>query len=223
MGIYKSESRPDEGVTLTRKREKLQAYFAGLFDGEGCVHINRQLRAVDAERGWNPTYTAYVTVSMSDPAPLGLLQREYGGTLRTVNHFTGNVRKDGTPRKQMYCWTVAASDARRFLEEIKEYVIVKHEEVKVALSFDAHVSRYRAQRGFNFSSKPLSYFQRSEELYQKCSQLKRISKGVNSVDALMGHGLRQYRSKPEHVEADVLHIRSVLEGVETTAESSATR
>ena len=54
-------------MSWNRKRTALQAYFAGVFDGEGHVGIQ-----------WNgSTYGFRVAIQMDDPQAVLLLWREY--------------------------------------------------------------------------------------------------------------------------------------------------
>lgn len=202
---------------MTRKREKMQAYFAGIIDGEGTICITRQVGKVSKNGDrWNPTYVASVSVTMCDPRAVGLLFREY-----PEGYFaeTG-VTSTGRPKWE---FRLTQNAAYQFLVDIKPYLIIKHEQSKVALSFLVYTRKMRATPGWNASEKPMSYWHRLEDLYQKCRALNGATKGVNSVNLLLDHEMRQYRSKRDDVEQDVRTILGRLEGVETTAEASTSR
>lgn len=179
---------------MTRKREKLQAYFAGLFDGEGTIGVYLTGGA------WRLS----VGIHMIVPLPIGLIFSEYPeGTFKKIN---------GAYRFNLY-----GENARRFLEEIKPYVVYKHEQVKLALSFLNYTSRFRADRRRKNlpmnAPYPAHFHHRAESISQKMKELKG-SMEVNSVE-LWTTKSRQYRAKLSEAESDILKIREHLEGVET--------
>jgi hypothetical protein len=190
---------------MNRKRSQLQAYFAGLFDGEGCIGMN----------GANKSGIA-VIVGMTDPQAVGLIAKEYPEACVYLRPYVG------TTNAPCYLVRINYHKAYNFLRDIEPFVIVKRDQVKVALAYLAHRRRdHFAGRTFGADGKPgCSGFDcagRCERLIQRLTELKRVDyKGVNSVN--LGE-LREYRAKPEDVEADqkfiVDMISSLWEGVET--------
>ena len=82
------------------------AYWAGLFDGEGCVHISKDLRHLE------------ISVTQKKTAILSLLKQTFGGNVSG------------------YKWrAVSTKNAIRFLESIQPHVIIKANGVKIALEF----------------------------------------------------------------------------------------
>lgn len=202
---------------MTRKREKLQAYFAGLFDGEGVVG----LYWMNNGRGGG-SWSLRVAVNMIDPRSIGLLHREYP----EAKFYCKEYDKHKNPTyKPYYVWSLHGRNAERFLSEVKPYVILKQDQVKLALTFLAHQGREAARarrdgntgRYFRYSE---AWHKRTQQLAEKLKQAKLIPSGVNSVNSLLRHELREYRSEPEDVEQDVKHILSLLESVETSVEAS---
>jgi len=179
---------------MTRKREKLQAYFAGLFDGEGTVGVYFT----------GGVWRLSVGIHMIVPLPIGLLFQEYPeATFKKI---------DGAYRLNLYGET-----ARRFLEEMKPYVVYKHEQIKLALSFLNYSSRYRADRRRKKlpmnAPYPAHFHRRAQQIADKMKEQKGTL-GVNSVE-LWPSKSRQYRAKQDEAESDVKKIREHLEGVET--------
>lgn len=95
------------------------AYFAGLFDGEGCIII-----------GSNAAKTNYYLqsrVAMTDIEPLIALQEKYGGALKSY---------DSRPYRQpLSMWVVTARGSEAFLNDVLPYLMVKKRQAKLALRF----------------------------------------------------------------------------------------
>ena len=96
--------------------EYRKAYFAGFFDGEGCISLVRG----------GPTIA--VAVVQVDRAPLDLLSSTYGGKV----NLHGKPAKES--HQQAYRWQVYGSRARVFLEDVRPYLIVKAEKTDEALA-----------------------------------------------------------------------------------------
>ena len=179
---------------MNRKRGQLQGYLAGIFDGEGHVGIHRQE---------GRTYQLKVCVQMDDPQAVALLWREYPEAVYTYH----NEKK---------FWKVMWSQhkAKRVLEELIPFLIVKKEQAKLASSFLAHRAREHTHKRSGGN-----YCERCEYLMQQIQKVRADNKRVNSVNAFLTYELREYRAKQEDVEQDVAIINAkmqeLLEGVET--------
>jgi len=102
--------------------DKIAAYCAGLFDGEGCATIRKHV-SKRARR----TYVFNCAVSMTDIAPLLFLH----------NHFGGSVSKRtrlGTQYVQ-YAWFTSARKALYFAETILPFSMVKKSQLEVGITF----------------------------------------------------------------------------------------
>ncbi len=190
---------------MTRKREKLQAYFAGLFDGEGTVGLY--------EMGAGQ-WSLRVAISMTDPRPVGLLYREY-----PEGKFYSKSYKNRPETRPYYVFGLHGTHTERFLREIEPYVILKQDQIKLGRSFLAHQSRfYAAKRRDGFSRYvryPEEYYTRTKSIAEKMKKAKLGITAVNSVKLLLKHELRQYRAEQEDVNNDVTFLLQALEGVET--------
>ena len=178
---------------MNRKRGQLQAYFAGIIDGEGCIQVRGKA---------GNTYTAGVSVQMDNPEAIMLLWREYPeATLRKCNREVG---------RPYYVFALNHYKAYRFLQDIEPFLILKRAQARITLAFLAHRRRNHSRtKGFDCKG-------RCERFHLKCKAMKRPDpQGVNSVNALLDHGLREYRAKRAEVEEDVRILVSKLEGVET--------
>lgn len=101
------------------KKELLFAYFAGLFDGEGCVRIGKNKP--------NPLHTStshyYLQVLISNQH-LPILQE-----IQTV--FGGSIQES----IKCYVLHIASRQAASFLKAIKSYSRIKLDEIELALAF----------------------------------------------------------------------------------------
>lgn len=192
---------------MNRKRSQLQAYFAGLFDGEGCIGMNGS-----DKNGLS------VVIGMTDPWGIFLIHREYPES----NVYLRPNKENGW--RPCYIIRFNNHKAYNFLRDIEPFSIVKRDQVKVALAYLAH-RRREHYFGRVFNGKGcvgVDCGGRCDRLLTLLSNLKRVTyKGVNSVN--LGE-LREYRAKPEDVEADkeflLTCLHSLWEGVETSGEAS---
>jgi len=166
----------------------MQSYLAGIIDGEGCIGIFYA----------KGTYQARVTVQMQNPEAVLLLAGHYP---------KGKV----SYRNDMWTVVYSHNNAYELLDEIKEYLIVKHAQAKVVLSFLVHRRREHI--------KPVSNCDRCEYYSIILKKVREENKRVKTVDALISHEMRQYRAKPEEVKNDIhqmnVIMRNLSEGVET--------
>jgi len=99
-------------VATNIDKEKL-AYFAGLFDGEGCV---------SASIGG----CLQVTVGNTVIKPLTLGQKLFGGSVN------GYSRKN---RKVCYTWRLCAKNGSNFLQCILPYLLIKDKQAILGIKF----------------------------------------------------------------------------------------
>lgn len=95
----------------------IQAYAAGLLDGEGCIHICK-----------GTEHPLQVIFEMCDVEPLELLSAQWGGNVMVKHNRTvkGRIR---------YRWSIWDSHALEFLADIEPWVFGKAAQVKVALVY----------------------------------------------------------------------------------------
>jgi len=108
--------------------DKELIYLAGLFDGEGYCGIER--RRPSTYRRWG--YQLRCSVTMTDPRPLEIFHSRFGGS------FMKLTRKRG---KDCWQWSITSNKALAFLNEVKDYLIVKD---KVALIGE----KFQSKRSF---------------------------------------------------------------------------
>lgn len=113
------------------------AYLAGIFDGEGCVHIKRNKRK-DCPKGIQ--YELIATVRMSNEYICRLFQMAFGGRIY-------QCKKREIYHKQLWQWIVASHQASDFLETLSPYLIEKKAEATLAFKFQDMKVPIRAEKG----------------------------------------------------------------------------
>lgn len=133
------------------------AYFAGLFDGEGSVRIDR-LRVM----GRNKPYTRYqlrCTMQMTCPYTIREIFREYGGgCTRFDKYYIANPGKHRI-QYQWYIWSDLAAD---FLKRIQPHSITKRDQIEIGIAFQKHVKerplcRHKHLNGSNAKEEILAW------------------------------------------------------------------
>ena len=95
------------------------AYLAGLLDGEGCVTVS----GGDSNR----SHQLRVTLEMTDPEPIYLLQENYGGTIHERERPHG--------RRLLFSWYISGGVALDFLADILPHSLAKENQIIEALKF----------------------------------------------------------------------------------------
>jgi hypothetical protein len=115
-----------------------ESYWAGIFDGEGCIQPYHYTSKVHGEK----FIVAFrVTVSQKEPLILYMLQKQFGGYVRVTPFTTHNGYK--TQRGVWEC--SRAEDVIAFLSVIKPFIVIKEVEVMVALEILESVLKTRDQ------------------------------------------------------------------------------
>lgn len=107
------------------------AYYAGLFDGEGCVFVKRK-RDRGAEHWWSLQVEA--SINLIDPTSLIQLHKDFGGQFRRDQ----KIRVIG--RRHLYTWKVVSCDVVPFLRALLPYSVMKREQIELALQLQARIS-----------------------------------------------------------------------------------
>lgn len=144
----------------------LDAYAAGLFDGEGFVRVD-----VWHKPDSNHTrYQVIASIGMVHYPVIKALQDEYGGSLLENRHDLRNP-----VNRIQFNWRVASQIACRFLKRVQPYLIVKADQVALALTLQEHIDRYR----FKLGNQHRSHQDRAlifEERAAIAAEIKRLKK-----------------------------------------------
>lgn len=92
-------------------------YFAGYFDGEGCIRINRR------ERGKYLEHSVFITVGQKEGATLDWVSETFGGRVYQIK------------RDNSYVWTATNRIAYKVLHRITPFLKYKKPQAVIALSF----------------------------------------------------------------------------------------
>jgi len=128
---------------MKKHNKNMISYWAGLFDGEGCVMISkgRNDRA-------NPCYVLRVSLHNTNKYIIYLLRFYFG-----YGCVSFALRSKEAKRRDIYSWGVANRQAYEFLKLIEPYVIIKKAEVAIALKFQEQVQEQSQYTKKTFSTK----------------------------------------------------------------------
>jgi hypothetical protein len=102
----------------------IDAYAAGLVDGEGCIYIQDSTRKGAGRRA----YSATVEIGMAEKAKslLTAMQRVYGGTVKPSRPASDRWAAS-------HAWVASGTDAERCLERLLSHLVLKKEQARLAL------------------------------------------------------------------------------------------
>lgn len=127
----------------------IEAYTAGLLEGDGCISITRARPYQDKER---VRYSLVVVFAMTDIEPLEKLS----------SYFEGKVRKAKLTSKgrQVWQWSVQGKQAKEFLEMVLPWLTSKSLQALIALRFPV---AFRGEHAGNYM--PIETYEKQEECY----------------------------------------------------------
>ena len=104
-----------------------KAYAAGLFDGEGCIMIDKPRRG----KG----HTLVITLAMRESVAVAWLRERWPGSFRPTT-------KRPKEREAFTCWYWRryTSAAAAFLSDILPYLLTKQTQAQLAIKFQSHKS-----------------------------------------------------------------------------------
>ena len=119
------------------------AYIAGLFDGEGCIRINKN----SAKHNY---YTMHVMVNMSWQWMPEFLRCCFGGAVhkRKMDKYYPNA-------KDQWCWLINGQEAVEFLTSVMPYLKLKRAEAELAIVFQSKKLAKSDYLGFARRGKPM--------------------------------------------------------------------
>lgn len=147
------------------------AYTAGLFDGEGCVLLNKQS---PRKNGKTTPYYLKISIRSTYKPVIEWLRETYGGSI-------GASKPYKVTHKPSWEWLLYSNDALRFLQSVRPYLKIKLDEAIIGIEFQAHVSLYKHTEYQRRGSKkghpvtPPEVISYRENLRQKLNQLRKRS------------------------------------------------
>lgn len=132
-------------------------YVAGLFDGEGCVRVNK------LRRSYGEYFNIEVSIANSFLPILEEIKKEFGG----------RINKHSGTNFPVYKWSASGSEALKFFSEITPYSKIKHEQLIVANEFTIRCQTNK----YHWPNNPMPEEERQyrNQCFIKLQQLKRIS------------------------------------------------
>jgi len=98
-----------------------QAYIAGFFDGEGCLHISKKMRK---NQGKNYCYSLKSVISNTKLEPLKYIKIFFGGSISKQNRKIN--------QKDIYFLQMNIKSTINLLKNIYPYLRIKKEQANVA-------------------------------------------------------------------------------------------
>ena len=128
------------GENIYRKKDCMFAYFAGAIDSDGFVSIQRSTRK--SKSGTVHTYyNAKIGFTSSNQTVVQhLLKENFGGAVYTY-------QPDNPNYKAWSVWQVSDRHARRVLEALLPYLIIKKRQAELVIEFVGICERQREEMG----------------------------------------------------------------------------
>jgi hypothetical protein len=136
--------------------ETSNAYWAGFFDGEGCINPEKYV-----SKEYNEKFIIGVKVCVTQKEPLvaALMQQRFGGHVRTHSITTVSGKKSSITRWELN----KAEEVMKFLEAMRPYLIIKGIEADIALELLSRVIKPRETQ-FRKDSKGRKFMKRKAPL-----------------------------------------------------------
>jgi DNA modification methylase len=130
------------------KREADRAWLAALVDGEGCLGIRRQAASGNRNPAWNDTFIPYLTIKMSDRAPLDKAVAITGlGSVRAEEFRVGEDDRKVRTVRTPYLWRLDGNKAVQVARELYPYLLVKAPQAALIYTLDLSNKEKRRGRG----------------------------------------------------------------------------
>ena len=152
-----------------------KAWSAGLFDGEGCINIQRAFPGGRV----TPPFILEARVTNTARQSLEILQQTFGGR---IYHLRGEKRQWA----DCFQWYIYGSKAAQFLRCIYPYLVTKRETAQLALEFyDSCRSYTTTELRRGPQAMPITEVQRREDLRNRvlshCANQKQEGKSDASA------------------------------------------
>ena len=152
-------------------------YLAGLFDGEGCIHILKQ----SLKNGSGFSYSVRVIFGMTHGPVIKAIAEQFG-----VKFCALRVRNNPQAAhwKVAYQTQLCGERAAQLLRDMMPFLIVKREEAVLAIKLQDHITRYRNSAKRWTIEERQSYMDYREGLRLQIKSLKRT---IGVSDGMMAN------------------------------------
>lgn len=114
------------------------AYAAGLFDGEGMIRMTSHIHRDKVTR----IYQIQCVLGVVHRPVIEALKEEYGGSIHENRHDLRSPRN-----RIVFQWAIASQKAASFMRRIQPYVVIKRDQLELALEFQSHIDEWRGKLG----------------------------------------------------------------------------
>lgn len=139
---FSDESR----ASLNQQEIRRLAYYAGLFDGEGCVSINK----VKGIKGRRDSFQLRVNITSTNEEVVRQMPGSFGGTV---------LFRQRERAQDFWNWVAVARQARDFLVLIKPDLIIKHQQARVGIMFQTERDARGQQKTEEDWNKEFQYYE----------------------------------------------------------------
>ena len=160
------------------------AYAAGLFDGEGYVRVN----VWHKPNSTHTRYQVFVGLGVTHLPVIQQLQEQYGGGINENRHDLRNPKN-----RIQFTWNVVSRNANDFLKRIFPYLVIKQDQVALALKLQESIDLYKGQLGnqYRFHPDRDRIFAERAAMAEEIHRLKKVAFAslsiVAPVSSVNGH------------------------------------
>jgi len=135
------------------------AYFAGIFDGEGCIIIRKT-------KGY---HNVMVTVTNTNEWLCRQFQFSFEGGVRLRSNQTQN-------KQAVWVWQAYSTNAKNLLVALLPYLKLKKPQAEIAIKF---MNRIQEKRGFTLTDEELAVREAERLLISNYNKPLKIKSGEN--------------------------------------------
>lgn len=111
-------------------------YLAGLFDGEGCIHIAKIIN----KNTKRPSYGVRAIFCLTNESVIKIIAEQYGMAYCRLRKSSSNENW-----RDAYQTQICGNVAMNFLNDILPFLIIKKNEAILAIMLQEHINKYRAK------------------------------------------------------------------------------
>lgn len=130
---------PKELMVIT---DESALYFAGFFDGEGCVGLYERL-AKHCGNALTPNISIGLSIANTNVEVLKHIHRTIGGHRPEKGHVKPTM--NGSPGKKLFRWAAQSRESYHILKRVLPYLIVKREQALLAIEFHESILYFKSQ------------------------------------------------------------------------------
>lgn len=130
-------------------------WYAGLFEGEGCIYIRRK------KNGKNISYILEVQLTMTDKEIVKSFKNEFGGKTRLQTNKINSNAKD------TLVWSLSGPHTILFLERLMPYLFSTSEKEKFYLGIEFQKQKIKGKPKKEYTDKQFEYYIKMKNLNRR--------------------------------------------------------